>query len=93
MTDEPIKINFTSEEVEEFRQSDLEDSELVPSDHLPKSFSYHEALDRTSMVLNILDNNVLSHPAILLDPEAYRLAYEAQSKLYNLYQYLGAKHL
>ena len=84
---------FTPEEVEEFRQGDLEDCALVPSEHLPKSFSYHEALDRTSMVLNILDNNVLSHPAILLDPEAHRLAYEAHSKLFNLYQYLGDKHL
>lgn len=93
MTYEPTKINFTPEEVEEFRQDDLVDSGLVPSEHLPKSFSYHEALDRTSTVLNILDNNVLSHPAILLDPEAYRLAYEAHEKLYNLYQYLGAKHL
>ena len=86
---------FTPEEVEEFRQSDLEDSEreLVPSEHLPKSLSYHEALDRTSMVLNIIDNNILSHPVILLDPEAYRIAYEAHSKLFNLYQYLGDKHL
>ena len=34
-----------------------------------------------------------SHPAILRNPEWYRLAAEAQEALWNLYQAIGDKHM
>ena len=96
-------ISYTADEIEEARVDRLQslahededgnvDFGYVEADHKPGTFSYHEALDRTSVQMDQLEA-VLSHLAVLLDPEAYRLAHEAHTNLFNLYQHLGAKHL
>lgn len=96
-------ISYTRDEIEEARLDRLtamggEDDDgkihqgYDPAEHLPGSFSYHEALDRTSVQMDHLEV-VLNHTAILLDPEAYRLAHEAHTNLFNLYQHLGALHM
>ena len=59
----------------------------------PGTFSYHEALHTTSIMMDSVGNHILEHPAILMDREAFAQAYKAHSALFNLYQYLGEKHL
>lgn len=90
-------ISYTPEETEEARQEDLEqlrsEHDFYAGHHLPGSFSYHEALHTASLVMVQMDEPLLGHPAVVLDPEAYRLAHEAHTAIFNLYQYLGAKHL
>jgi len=54
---------------------------------------YHEALHTSSIVMDSVERYLMSHPAILGDPEAYKMAHNAFSNLFNLYQYLGEKHL
>jgi hypothetical protein len=59
----------------------------------PGSFGCHELLDRTSTVAGLVDQYVLSHPACVLDPEWYALAWQASEALAALYQRIGSSHL
>lgn len=59
----------------------------------PGSFGCHEALDRASIITNLIGDWLLEHPSIVSNAEWFRLADEAQTKLSGLYQAIGAKHL
>jgi len=53
-------------------------------------FSYHEALDRTHMMLTNLECALGDHPVILKEEKAHALYEAAVEKLAALYQVLGA---
>lgn len=59
----------------------------------PGSSGCHEVLDRASIITNLVGDWLLEHPSIVLNAEWFRLADEAQTKLMNLYQAIGTKHL
>lgn len=59
----------------------------------PGSFGCHELLDRTSLVVNLVDEYVRTHPACLQNPEWFALAETAMRALQELYQQVGAAHL
>ena len=59
----------------------------------PGSFGCHELLDRTALVGDMVEENVLSHPACVQNPEWYALAEQAVAALRELYQRVGAEHL
>ncbi len=97
-------ITYTPDEIEKNRQEAINmlasedeqgnvDPGFVLADHVPGTLSYHEALHTASIVMDQADRHLLEHRAIILDPEAYTLAHEAFTALFNLYQHLGAKHL
>jgi hypothetical protein len=44
-------------------------------------------------MLDMTDDHLLQHPAILGDPEFYRLAGEVHEALFALFQAIGEKHL
>jgi hypothetical protein len=52
---------------------------------------WHEAVDRTNCVSEIIENMLLQHVAIREIPEIRRLVEDAQSKLEDAYQLLGVK--
>lgn len=52
-------------------------------------FHYHEALDRTYMVCDIVDRHLIQHPVCKLDKEVAKLVEEAATKLYEAYQLIG----
>jgi hypothetical protein len=60
---------------------------------VPGSYSCHELLDRTAMLMNTLDQYVLGHPACVNNKEWFALAYRAVDALNELYQKVGADHL
>lgn len=59
----------------------------------PGSYGCHEALDRSSIITNLVGDWLLEHPSIVANAEWFRLADEAHTKLMDLYQAIGAKHL
>jgi hypothetical protein len=59
----------------------------------PGSYGCHELLDRTSLVADLVEESVLTHPACALNPEWYALAEQAATCLRDLYQLIGAEHL
>ena len=59
----------------------------------PGSFGCHELLDRTSMVADIVEHYVLSHPSCAQQQDWYALADQAVAALRELYQRIGEKHL
>lgn len=54
-------------------------------------FSKHEALDRSAMILNIIDTHLLQHPVIKLDKELKEKVTKSAELLYEVYQELGSK--
>lgn len=90
------------DEIEELRQEALAEAiETVgaPSEadlvalYAPGSFGCHEALHTTSVAMDMIDGHVLEHPAIVANPEWFRLAAEAHGALFALYQAIGELHL
>jgi hypothetical protein len=58
----------------------------------PGTFGCHELLDRTSLVADMIERFVLSHPACAQNPNWYALAEQATACLRDLYQRIGAEH-
>lgn len=59
----------------------------------PGSFGCHELLDRTSILANAIEEQLLDHPSLVTDREWYALADRAATALQELYQRIGAEHL
>lgn len=75
-------------------RSDLFDDVSEMAEHnRPGTFGAHEALHTAAIIMDLHAGRLLDHPAVLTDPQAYRLAARAHEFLFDLYQYLGATHL
>jgi hypothetical protein len=59
----------------------------------PGSFGCHELLDRVSMLGDLVEGQVLGHPACAVREEWHHLAARAVEALRELYQRVGAEHL
>ncbi len=83
-------------EDERLRQFDIlaEERSMTPPELLAQyasgSFGFHEAVHTTSIVLDLVDDQLLHHPAIAGNAEWFRLAARASEALFNLYQVMGA---
>ncbi|MFD1327117.1 hypothetical protein [Mycoplana ramosa] len=56
----------------------------------PGTTGFHEATHTASIVLDLLDQHLLHHPAIAGNAELFRYASRASEALFNLYQSMGA---
>lgn len=97
-------ISFSPDEIEEHRQEAINlwstedeqgnaDPGYVLEDNLPGTFSYHEALHTAHVLASSVDAHLLEHKAVVLDPDAFKLAHEAHTALVNLYSHLADRHL
>lgn len=59
----------------------------------PGTFGCHELLDRTSLVAEAVEREILSHPACIQNQGWFALAETAVSALQELYQQIGKAHL
>ncbi|HVK90939.1 MAG TPA: hypothetical protein VM468_05960 [Mycoplana sp.] len=59
----------------------------------PGSIGCHEATHTASIVLDLLDQHLLHHPAIAGNPEWFRYASHASEALFNLYQSMGSAQI
>jgi hypothetical protein len=73
--------------------ADLDEHAQSSDGFLAGGMGCHEALHAASMLVDDVGNHLISHPAIVRNPEWFKLAWEAHEKLYRLYQSIGAKHL
>jgi hypothetical protein len=86
-------------EDERLKQLDIlaEERAMTPPELLAHyssgSFGFHEAVHTTSIVLDLVDDQLLHHPAIAGNSEWFRLAAKASEALFNLYQSMGAAQL
>lgn len=86
---------FTDKEIEQRRHEQL--AELTAGDELATlferfgkdSFGAHEALDRLSVIVNLVESSVLNHPTVVLDQELYRLVRQAIELLEAAYHRAG----
>lgn len=56
-------------------------------------YDYHEALDRVFIVTDMIEDYVLTNPAVKQNKEWKKKAEEAQDILSGLYQAIGVFHL
>ncbi len=99
MTDFKPAVTFTAEEIEETRLDRLSAAgenfdrsiEQLVADFAPGTVGCHEAMHLASVVMDTVDRHLCDHPAVLSNPDWYRLADEAQTALFNLYQAMGAR--
>jgi len=66
---------------------------VLLSHYASGTFGFHEAVHTTSIVLDLVDDQLLHHPAIAGNSEWFRLAARASEALFNLYQSMGAAQL
>ena len=59
----------------------------------PGTFGCHELLDRTALILRLLEDEIIKHPSCILQPEWFALAREATTVVCHLYQKIGGEHL
>lgn len=89
---------FADSEVDQERQHRI--AELVADsgndwarEYLPGTSGCHELLDRTSIFADMIERNLVSHPACMANAVWYELAARAASALHELYQRVGAEHV
>lgn len=68
---------------------EIEDPGKLLSDFLPGTFGCHEALDRAEILHGLVEDILVSHPAIYQNPEWFSLAKSASRSLFELYQKIG----
>lgn len=91
-------LESSDAELEEERLRQLEllaaEREMTPAEllghYLPGTFGFHEAANTASLILDLVDERLMQHPAIAGNPDCFRLAARASEALFNLYQTLGA---
>ena len=87
-----------STEVEQQRQELLREfsTDRDPNDtgdYSLGSLGCHELLDRTALIMRLLEEQVVEHPACFQRPDWFILAHEATAILNRLYQEIGREHL
>lgn len=53
-------------------------------------FAYHEAMDRTSVLLELLDLSIATHPVTKHHPEVFKSYEKVAEALAELYQVTGS---
>lgn len=86
------KMNVEADRQDEIREF-LQDDQQSLDQFIPGTFGCHELLDRTAMIVDLLERVVTTHPACIQNPEWYGLARQAGEALHKLYQQVGAVHL
>ncbi|MDL2399378.1 hypothetical protein [Rhizobium mayense] len=85
---------MTDADLEQQRLADLAElGDVDLTQYAPGTFGCHEAMHTTSLMLDMTDDQLLQHPAVLANPEFYRLAGAVHEALFALYQAIGEKHL
>lgn len=59
----------------------------------PGSFGCHEAMHVTNLVVELIEQQLATHSAVLLNPYWFHNVREAQALLYSAYNAIGGEHL
>src|SRR4051794_16258480 len=90
--------NLSPAQVERDRQRQANEltaelGEAWAADYRPGSHGCHELLDRAALLADMVERQLVGHPACVANLEWYRLAEQAAAALRELYQQVGAEHL
>lgn len=85
-----------SEDIELYRQETIKNLPEIYGEELEEirkrfnnEIGRHEALDRSFMISENIESFLVDNPYIIFRPECYRLAFQAQELLIELYQAVG----
>ena len=91
-----LELNLTEQEIEEDRAVTLNDctkrrdsTEDELRERYCNPYGYREVLHLSYVQHEVIEEYLVAHPAIVLDPTAYRWAYLASQCLFELYQRIG----
>lgn len=65
----------------------------IPPGFEPGSFGCHEALHIASVLAEMVDERLCEHEAVKANSDWVRLANDARTALFELYQAIGREHL
>lgn len=74
-------------------QAEGPDRRSLQSQFGPGSFGCHEAVHTTLLVVELIEQQLANHCAVLLDPSWYMNVREAQAILHRAYSAAAQKHL
>jgi hypothetical protein len=91
-------IDYAEAETEQHRlelvaEKDASEERDWRERYLPGTFGCHEALHMAWHLMSAVDAALVQHGAVVQNPQWFRLAEEASTALFNLYQEIGATHL
>lgn len=84
VTEEDYRLDAIQNLSEEYDES-LEEI----SKRFNNKIGRHEAMDRSFIIGEQIEDYLLNHPYIIFKPECYKLAFQARELLASLYQRIG----
>ena len=80
-------------EIEAVRQNELKDlGDFDDAEFAPGSFGFHEAVNSANHVETAVYAHLLAHPSICRDPELFKLVYDINTAVNDLYNKLCDQH-
>ncbi len=70
-----------------------DDVAMPPENFVPGSFGCHEAMHLTSVILDMVEEHLVDHPAVRAKPEWAVIAWEARRALCRLHQAIAREHM
>jgi hypothetical protein len=92
-THSPNTHEVEEERLRQVRELSAESGEEWSEEYRPGSPGCHELLDRTALIVDLVERHLLAHPACVARAEWYQLAEQAAAALRELYQQVGGEHL
>jgi hypothetical protein len=89
----PVELFGEQERQRRLKEIQAEEPSDWAAQYSPGSFGCHELLDRTSLVAEIVERQILNHPACVQNKEWFALADRAVNALQELYQQVGSRHM
>ncbi|MDX3929363.1 MAG: hypothetical protein QHC90_26620 [Shinella sp.] len=80
-------------QLEELARERQTDTARMLANYGPGTFGRHEAMHTASIILDLVDQHLLKHPAIVGNAEWFRLSSRAGEALFNLYQAMGSAEI
>jgi hypothetical protein len=87
------ELELERERLDALDMRDAEEDSAWRERYSPGTCGCHEALHVSSIVANLIADRLMEHGAVIQNPEWYRLAQQAHSAMFDLYQAIGAVHL
>jgi hypothetical protein len=94
------KDQYEEERIAALKERRREEAESVTPDKRslevrfgPGSFGCHEGVHVTKLVVDLIQEQLVDHSAVLLNPHWFYCVREAQQLLYSAYNAIGGEHL
>ncbi|BCH14946.1 hypothetical protein [Mesorhizobium sp. L-2-11] len=90
---EPERIALLEERRRDEAESEVPDYPSLESRYGPGTFGCHEGVHVTKLVVDLIEDKLVNHGSVILNPYWFYCVREAQQLLYAAYSAVGGEHL